>query len=159
MIDAAGFGSRFSFAWSLKANREGVRQIPLARVGKRIADRMGRAEAFPAGTVSRWAAGKNVPQELEVILAAAQETGVDPGWLTFGEASAAPAPAGWIPPARPDPAISAASGALPPEELRPGEAEDAVAIAEALEDERRRQQSPGRRTKGPASPRKRRKGA
>lgn len=99
MVDPAGFGSRFAFAWSLQAHHEGVRQIPLAKVGERIAKRMGRPEGFPAGTVSRWAAGKNIPQDLEVIGAAALETGVDPGWLAFGRASDAPWPAGWQPPA------------------------------------------------------------
>jgi len=68
------------------------RSVTLTEFGRLIAERMGRREPFSYAAVSRWEAGLQAPA-LEVIEAIAELAGVDPGWISHGEKSAAPAPA------------------------------------------------------------------
>jgi transcriptional regulator with XRE-family HTH domain len=67
------------------------RRITLAEFGRLIAERLGRETPFAATAVSKWEAGLQVPAP-EVIEAIAELTGVDPGWISHGEKSAAPRP-------------------------------------------------------------------
>src|SRR3712207_5744556 len=67
------------------------RRITLAEFGSLIADRLGRETPFAATAVSRWEAGLQIPAP-EVIEAIAELSGVDPGWISHGEKSAAPGP-------------------------------------------------------------------
>ena len=56
-----------------------------------IAERVGRETPFAATAVSRWEAGLQVPAP-EIIEAIAELSGVDPGWISHGEKTAAPGP-------------------------------------------------------------------
>jgi transcriptional regulator with XRE-family HTH domain len=67
------------------------RSVTLTEFGRLIAERMGRREPFSYAAVSRWEAGLQAPA-LEVIEAIAELSGVDPGWISHGEKSAAPSP-------------------------------------------------------------------
>ena len=67
------------------------RRITLAEFGRLIAERLGRETPFAATAVSKWEAGLQVPAP-EVIEAIAELSGVDPGWISHGEKSAAPRP-------------------------------------------------------------------
>jgi transcriptional regulator with XRE-family HTH domain len=67
------------------------RRITLAEFGRLIAERLGRETPFAATAVSKWEAGLQLPAP-EVIEAIAELTGVDPGWISHGEKSAAPRP-------------------------------------------------------------------
>lgn len=67
------------------------RRVSLAELGQLVAARMGRSTPFSAAAVSRWQTGAQVPG-LDVIQAIGAVSGVDPGWLSHGERSAAPAP-------------------------------------------------------------------
>ena len=67
------------------------RRITLAEFGRLIAERLGRETPFAATAVSKWEAGLQVPAP-EVIEAIAEVSGVDPGWISHGEKSAAPRP-------------------------------------------------------------------
>jgi transcriptional regulator with XRE-family HTH domain len=67
------------------------RRITLAEFGRLIAERLGRETPFAATAVSRWEAGLQFPAP-EVIEAIAELSGVDPGWISHGEKSAAPGP-------------------------------------------------------------------
>jgi transcriptional regulator with XRE-family HTH domain len=67
------------------------RRVTLAEFGRRIAERLGRKTPFAATAVSRWEAGLQIPAP-EVIEAIAELSGVDPGWISHGEKSAAPGP-------------------------------------------------------------------
>jgi len=67
------------------------RRITLAEFGRLIAKRLGRKRPFVATAVSRWEAGLQVPTP-EVVEAIAELSGVDPGWISHGDRSAAPGP-------------------------------------------------------------------
>jgi len=67
------------------------RRITLAEFGRLIAERLGRETPFAATAVSKWEAGLQLPAP-EVIEAIAELSGVDPGWISHGEKSAAPRP-------------------------------------------------------------------
>ena len=67
------------------------RKVTLAEFGELIAKQMGRGTPFTAGAVSRWHNGAQAPTP-EVIEAIAALTGIDPGWISHGEKSAAPSP-------------------------------------------------------------------
>ena len=67
------------------------RSVTMTEFGQLIAERMGRKEPFSYAAVSRWEAGLQAPA-LEVIEAIAELARVDPGWISHGEKSAAPAP-------------------------------------------------------------------
>jgi transcriptional regulator with XRE-family HTH domain len=88
------------------------RRITLAEFGRFIADRLAREAPFAATAVSKWEAGLQVPS-LDVIEAIAELSGVDPGWISHGEKSAAPRPQ--LLPTQPSPSDAAP---LPPEPAR-----------------------------------------
>jgi transcriptional regulator with XRE-family HTH domain len=67
------------------------RKVTLAEFGELVAKQLGREAPFSAAAVSRWEAGTQIPST-EVIEAIAAITGTDPGWISHGERSAAPAP-------------------------------------------------------------------
>jgi transcriptional regulator with XRE-family HTH domain len=67
------------------------RKVTLAEFGDLVAKQMGRKAPFSAAAVSRWEAGTQVPSA-DVIEAIAAVTHTDPGWISHGDRSAAPAP-------------------------------------------------------------------
>jgi transcriptional regulator with XRE-family HTH domain len=67
------------------------RKVTLAEFGDLIAKEMGREAAFTAAAVSRWENGVQIPS-LSIVEAIASVTGVDPGWISHGERTAAPGP-------------------------------------------------------------------
>lgn len=67
------------------------RRVTLVEFGQMIAKRLRRPTPFAPTAVSRWEAGQQTPTP-EVIEAIADLTGVDPGWISHGQKSAAPAP-------------------------------------------------------------------
>jgi transcriptional regulator with XRE-family HTH domain len=67
------------------------RRVTLAEFGRLIAAGMGRSSPFTATAVSKWEAGVQLPTP-RVIEAIAELSGLDPGWISHGEKSAAPAP-------------------------------------------------------------------
>lgn len=67
------------------------RRVTLAEFGYLVAERIGRSMPFAATAVSRWEAGAQIPAPA-VIEAIAELGGVDPGWISHGEKSAAPGP-------------------------------------------------------------------
>ena len=67
------------------------RRVTLAELGRLLAERLRRGAPFAATAVSKWEAGIQTPGP-EVIEAIAELTGVDPGWISHGAKSAAPAP-------------------------------------------------------------------
>ena len=67
------------------------RRVTLVEFGQMIAKCLRRSTPFAATAVSRWEAGQQTPTP-EVIEAIAELTGVDPGWISHGQKSAAPAP-------------------------------------------------------------------
>ncbi|HJU89992.1 MAG TPA: helix-turn-helix transcriptional regulator [Gemmatimonadaceae bacterium] len=67
------------------------RRVTLAELGQMIAKEMRRAVPFTAAAVSRWENGLQIPS-LRVIEAIASVTGVDPGWISHGEKTAAKGP-------------------------------------------------------------------
>jgi transcriptional regulator with XRE-family HTH domain len=67
------------------------RKVTLAEFGKLVAVQLGRSAPFSAAAVSRWEAGTQIPSA-DVIEAIAAVTRTDPGWISHGDRSAAPAP-------------------------------------------------------------------
>src|SRR5688500_1810472 len=67
------------------------RKVTLAEFGDLVARQMGRPAPFSAAAVSRWEAGTQSPSA-DVIEAIAAVTHTDPGWISHGDRSAAPAP-------------------------------------------------------------------
>jgi transcriptional regulator with XRE-family HTH domain len=67
------------------------RKVTLAEFGDLIAKQMGREAPFSAAAVSRWEAGTQIPNA-DVVEAIAAVTHTDPGWISHGDRSAAPAP-------------------------------------------------------------------
>lgn len=88
-----GFGLRAQQARAL-------RDLVLARAGgprasvTALAEEVGAllGEPVSGGDVGRWLAGFAVPSSLARISAFAYVLGVDAGWLTFGDLTAAPGP-------------------------------------------------------------------
>jgi transcriptional regulator with XRE-family HTH domain len=70
------------------------RRVSNAEFGELVAKQMRRGTPFTAAAVSRWESGTQVPS-VEAIEAIAALTGTDPGWISHGERSAAPAPRHW----------------------------------------------------------------
>lgn len=87
-MSAQNFSARLFRAWHLLQIRKqgGVTQEWL---GKRVGRILGE-EDLSQSAVSRWFKGA-IP-DLDTIEAMAKALEVDPGWLAFGEASAAPSP-------------------------------------------------------------------
>jgi transcriptional regulator with XRE-family HTH domain len=92
-------GRRVFFAHLQLSYRLG-RRVTLAEFGRLIAERLGRKAPFATTAVSKWEAGLQIPAP-EVIEAIAELSGVDPGWISHGEKSAAPGPP--LPPVEPPP--------------------------------------------------------
>jgi transcriptional regulator with XRE-family HTH domain len=67
------------------------RRVTLAEFGELIAKESGRNLPFTAAAVSRWEKGLQIPS-LDIIEAIGRLTGTDPGWLSHGDRTAAPAP-------------------------------------------------------------------
>jgi transcriptional regulator with XRE-family HTH domain len=67
------------------------RKVTLAEFGDLVAKQMRRKAPFSAAAVSRWEAGTQIPSA-DVIEAIAAVTHTDPGWISHGDRSAAPAP-------------------------------------------------------------------
>jgi hypothetical protein len=67
------------------------RKVTLAEFGDLVAKQMGRAGPFSAAAVPRWEAGTQIPSA-DVVEAIAVVTHTDPGWISHGGRSAAPAP-------------------------------------------------------------------
>jgi transcriptional regulator with XRE-family HTH domain len=67
------------------------RKVTLAEFGELVARQMKRSTPFSAAAVSRWEAGTKIPGG-DVIEAIAAVTHTDPGWISHGDRSAAPAP-------------------------------------------------------------------
>jgi len=67
------------------------RRVTLAELGRLVAERLRRDAPFAATAVSKWEAGVQTPGA-EVIEAIAELSGVDPGWISHGAKSEAPAP-------------------------------------------------------------------
>jgi transcriptional regulator with XRE-family HTH domain len=80
-------------------------------LGSAVAKRLGKNRPISAATVSRWESGAAVPT-LGTLEAIAQTCGVDPGWLGFGEKSAAPPPRSYAGRAGEIPAVMAMLSAL-----------------------------------------------
>ncbi len=57
--------------------------VEQAELGRRVAVRLGRADAFSQGAVSRWFSGSE--PRYAVVRAIAEELGVTAAWLAFGE--------------------------------------------------------------------------
>jgi transcriptional regulator with XRE-family HTH domain len=67
------------------------RKVTLAEFGELVAKQMKRDTPFSAAAVSRWEAGTKIPSA-DVVEAIAAVTHTDPGWISHGDRSAAPAP-------------------------------------------------------------------
>jgi transcriptional regulator with XRE-family HTH domain len=89
-MDESTWGHRFWLARVVLNLRE-PDEVADADFGKRVAKRMRRRRPFRTSSVSQWRTGKQSPPP-DVQLAIAEECGVDPGWLTYGQRSQAPAP-------------------------------------------------------------------
>jgi transcriptional regulator with XRE-family HTH domain len=76
------------------------RRVTLAEFGALIAEEMGRSEGFTAAAVSRWEKGVQIPSP-RIIEAIAAVTQLDPGWISHGEKTRAPAPVRLAQPALP----------------------------------------------------------
>lgn len=85
-----GWGHRFWLARLLLNLREPA-EVADAEFAKRVAKQLRRRKPFRTSSVSQWRTEKQVPPP-DVQLAIARECGVDPGWLTYGGLSQAPAP-------------------------------------------------------------------
>lgn len=92
MIDANGFGERLRTA---RGQREVRGRVSYEEIADAVAERTGRKPAHRPTSVGRWFKGESVP-DVPSIWALANFFGVDPGWLAFGDASDAPAPAAVI---------------------------------------------------------------
>ena len=84
------YQQRAARAFLLLAVREG-RRITQGELADKVAATLGRA--VTQGAVAKQLGG-TVPEGLDAMIALASALGVDPGWLYFGSASAAPAPVG-----------------------------------------------------------------
>ena len=103
------------------------RKVTLAEFGSLIANEMGRDAAFTAAAVSRWEKGTQIPSP-RVIEAIASLTGLDPGWLSHGDKTAAPGPR----PRLPEASVPSPTAAHP-------RASDAQPTRAAADDERIRE--------------------
>lgn len=88
------------------------RKVTLAEFGEMIARRLKRDEPFTGSAVSRWESGAQVPTP-QIIEAIGSLTQTDPGWISHGDRSAAPAP-GRQTPATGTPAQKSPSRISPP---------------------------------------------
>lgn len=75
----------------LELNARLGRKVTQAELGAIVAERMGRGAPFTAAAVSRWETGSKLPGPV-VIEAIAAATDTDPGWISHGSRTMAPAP-------------------------------------------------------------------
>lgn len=89
-----GFGIRAQQARAIRDLMRARSGEPRASVTA-LAEEVGAElkESVSSGDVGRWLGGQAVPSSLARITAFARVLDVDPGWLSFGDASRAPAPA------------------------------------------------------------------
>lgn len=85
-----GMRDRLFRAWYLFQAREGEPRSQ-GWLAQEVSSLLRLEEPLTQGSVSRWF--KGAEPNLKTIVAIAQVLGVDPGWLAFGEISAAPPPA------------------------------------------------------------------
>lgn len=84
------FASRLFTSNVLLAGRLG-RKVTYAELLEALTISMGEDAPKSTSTISRWFTDGTVP-DVETVRRTAQFFKVDPGWLAFGEDSAAPAP-------------------------------------------------------------------
>ena len=90
MASSTTFPSRLFWAWSLLQSRLG-RSVSQTWLATEMGKELGQGP-LSQSTLSGYFTGKFQPTDLDRYIALAKVLGVDPGWLAFGEASAAPAP-------------------------------------------------------------------
>ena len=115
------------------------RRVTLAEFGELIAKESGRDLPFTAAAVSRWESGLQIPNP-DIIEAIGRLTGIDPGWLSHGDKTAAPAPR--LPKREPEPEPVARSTDADVQEVRSKEAEGSAELEgiKIVEKERPNQQ-------------------
>jgi transcriptional regulator with XRE-family HTH domain len=69
-------------------------RVTLTELADRVGIAFGGGRTFAQSQITEYHKGKVMPP-LDVVLAYAKATSVDPGWLAFGSESAAPAPSGF----------------------------------------------------------------
>lgn len=69
-------------------------RVTLTELAERVGAAFGGGRTFAQSQLTEYHKGKVMPP-LDVVLAYARATGVDPGWLAFGGESEAPAPSGF----------------------------------------------------------------
>jgi transcriptional regulator with XRE-family HTH domain len=89
--------ARRIFLAHLELSYDVGRKVTLAEFGELVAKHLGRDAPFSSAAVSRWEAGTQIPSA-DVIEAIAAVTGTDPGWISHGDRSLAPAPPRLTPP-------------------------------------------------------------
>jgi transcriptional regulator with XRE-family HTH domain len=88
---AETFRDRLFRAWQLlQVRQQGI--LSQAWLGAEVGRELGAAEPVTQSTISKWMSGASAPQDTDTMVALAKVLEVDPGWLTFGAASKAPAP-------------------------------------------------------------------
>lgn len=75
-------------------HREGQlgHKLVLREIGEAVARELGRSEPLAPSVIARWLNGSQEPKGIAEWAALAKTFQVDPGWLAFGEDSAAPDP-------------------------------------------------------------------
>ncbi len=92
MGPTSGFAKRLFEALILHSGRQG-RMVRHTELGEAIAQAMQREQPLTGAAVGRWFRGVAMP-DIPTVRAVAAVLGVDPGWLAFGDDSAAPGPQG-----------------------------------------------------------------
>lgn len=113
MIDKKAVAKRFVIAHGHLMSQIGQR-VTLSDLAARMSRAHG-SRRFTQGLVSQYENAKVKSYPLDVIMAGAKATGVDPGWLAFGGASGAPMPPG-IAHAPPAPGRILGANETPPSE-------------------------------------------
>lgn len=131
--NGSGFHDRVRRAHLARQTEIG-RDLSQDEVGREVARYLGLQEAIGQGTVSRWFRG-SIP-DLRTIGGLALVLNVDPGWLAFGDLSAAPKP-WWL--------RGASGGSGAPETVA-----GASALADQVRQSEARQEETGRRKPGGA---------
>lgn len=85
-----GLGERIQVCRAV-LHAEGASGGSQAGFGQALAIKMGLSKPVSGATVSRWESGEFEP-DLSTLVAIARLSGVDAGWLAFGEYSQAPDP-------------------------------------------------------------------
>jgi transcriptional regulator with XRE-family HTH domain len=91
-FDPAGFQDRVAFTVGQALNRQ--RMVRQEQLAERLTEMTGIE--IKQAAISRWTTGSR--PSFEHLVALAQLAGVDPGWLSVGDLSEAPAPESYLPP-------------------------------------------------------------